>query len=466
MIKPIFSIHQASESVNIENVEGDKKMKEGKVAQDMRLDPPNSLRQIVLDELNSANYADFIRGKPIEPVTDKTIEPLMEKVFAHIERRALEIYKSNDVWALRRYALENILGEEIASEATVGMADILMAPVMSWQNEQPLDPLAYYKHRLTYTLRKRPETIRVYMLVAGRFVGKFGRKTHYSDDEVLQYLDWAGEHFKEKQSSYVCECQRLLQFLRNLPGANRDRKLPIVMPQMPTEFRQPMLSDDEIELIAWATVLDKIKPNMVVRLVVASIYGGRVSELSQLNSDDFYLDGDKSYIFIPTMKRGVRKKQPIPQSLVPLFQVPISPIRAPTLHNKLKKVLRKAEIPWQYGMGFHSFRRNVVTCLDKLGTQSDMAVYKFMRWSTPRHLGMLDRYRRTPTEVSDMKILDNHPRVTMWRDIIPYLVEFNPYYHSAIDILTYQYDKVTLKLLKEVFEGKPHLRKLLQGKRL
>jgi len=265
---------------------------------------------------------------------------------------------------------------------------------------------------------------------------RFWSINHYSDDEILQYLDWAGEHFKQKQSSYVCECQRLLQFLRNLPNANRDRKLPIPMPGMPDKFRQPMLSDNEVEAICWATVVDKIKPNMVIRLAVASIYGGRVGELAQLSSNDFYLDGAKSYIWIPTMKRGVRKKQPIPAALLPLFQAPIKATSVPTLHNKLKRVLSKAEIPWQYGMGFHSFRRNVVTALDKLGTQSDIAVYKFMRWSTPRHLGMLDRYRRTPSEESDMKILENHPRVKLWQDIIPYLVKINPHYHRQIDILT------------------------------
>ena len=138
------------------------------------------------------------------------------------------------------------------------------------------------------------------------------------------------------------------------------------------------------------------------------------------------------------MKHGIRKKQPIPPSLIPLFQVPITAIAPPTLHTRLKKAFEKAQIPWQRGMGFHSFRRNVVTLLDGMGTQSDISIHKFMRWSTPRHLGMLDRYRRTPTEESDTKILSNHPRVKLWQEIIPYLVEFNPYYKklSDIDILT------------------------------
>jgi len=89
-------------------------------------------------------------------------------------------------------------------------------------------------------------------------------------------------------------------------------------------------------------------------------------------------------------------------------------------------------------MGFHSFRRNVVTALDQMGTQSDISIHKFMRWSTPRHLSMLDRYRQTPTEESDMKILSQHPRVALWEEVIPHLLKWNPYYRKlcTIDILT------------------------------
>jgi integrase len=391
---------------------------------------PTSIRDIVIGELASTTH----KGKTI-PKPEK-IEDLLKRVYEHIERQALEVYKSNEPWALRRWALENLLKEEVVSEASVDIADGLLSPVLEWQKEQPLDPIDYYRHRLTHTLRRSPATIRAYMVTAARFVGKFGRKRHYSDEEVMQYLDWAGEHFSKSQSSYVHECQRLVQFLRNLPGANRQRQLPIPMPQMPDEFNQPMLTDEQIEMAGWACVLDRIRPNLVVRIAVASIYGGRKGELAQLSSDDFYLDGDKSYIYIATTKRGVKKKQPIPPSLVPLFSVPIEPVQPPTLHYRLRKALERAEIPWRHGMGFHSFRRNVVTMLDGLGTQSDISIHKFMRWSTPRHLGMLDRYRRTPTEVSDMKILEQHPRVKMWEEIIPYLAKYNPYYRSGIDILT------------------------------
>ena len=270
------------------------------------------------------------------------------------------------------------------------------------------------------------------MITASRFVARIGRKNHYSDDEVISYLDWAGEHF-QCQSSYISECARLQQFLRNLPGAKRDYKLPIDVKSLgDIEYQQPMWSDEEIEQICWSTVLDRVRPNMVTRIAVASIYGGRRSELAQLSSEDFYLDGEHSYIFIKTAKGGTRKKQPIPESIALLFSIPINPISGEDLHNRLKRVIKKAEVHWKPRSGFHSFRRNVVTLIDQI-SQSDLDKSKFMRWSTPRQLSMLDRYRQKPTEVSDMAILNEHPRVRLWEQIIPYLVRYNPHYHSLID---------------------------------
>jgi len=405
-----------------------------KTREDFKPDLNFTLRDLIQDEIQ-AEAVD--KKEPPPNLSDESIEALMQTVYGRIERGALEAYKSAEGWALRRWCLENILKDEIVSEATVEIADGLISPVKDWQREQVFDPISYYKHRLTHTLRRSPATIRAYTQTAARFVGKFGRKKDYSDDEVIQYLDWAGEHYKNCQTSYVHECQRLLQFLRNLPLADRKRELPIRMPQMPDEFRQPMWTDDEVEIFGWACVLDKVKPDMVTRIAIASIYGGRKSELAQLSSDDIHLDGEQSYIYISTLKRGVRKKQPLPPPLIPLFSVPIVPISPTVLHNRLKVIAKRASVFWKPGSGTHSFRRNVVTLLDSMGTQSDISIHKFMRWATPRHLGMLDRYRRTPTEESDMKILNNHPRVKLWEEIIPYLFQFNPHYHSLIDIIQY-----------------------------
>jgi len=203
--------------------------------EDLRLDLDFTLKDLIENEL----LAESVDRNQPPRFSNESIEALMQTVYSKIERGALEVFKSNEAWALRRWILENILRDEIVNEATVKIANGLISPVLDWQKEQVFDPIAYYKHRLVHTLRRSPGTIRVYMMTAARFVAMTGRKKNYSDDEVIIDLDWAGEHLKS-QSSYVCECQRLLQFLRNLPGADCKRELPIRMPSMPAEFNQPM----------------------------------------------------------------------------------------------------------------------------------------------------------------------------------------------------------------------------------
>ncbi len=70
---------------------------------------------------------------------------------------------------------------------------------------------------------------------------------------------------------------------------------------MPQSLFKPILSIN----LWWCSYLDILQ----VRLAVTSIYSGRKGELAQLSSKDIYLDGEQSYIYITTTKRGVRKKQ-------------------------------------------------------------------------------------------------------------------------------------------------------------
>jgi len=413
-----------------------------KIRKDFELDttPPRSLRDLVIEQLNYTSY----NGKTNNALEVQSLDGLMQQVFARIEQQALQIYKSNEIWALRRWCLEHILTDQIVNEAACKIADGIVSPIVDWQHDQNFDPIQYYRRRLTTTLGLSEGTVRVYMATAAKFIGMIGRKASYTDDEIMQYLDWAGGHFNSK-SSYVCECQRLQQFLRNLPNADRRRELPIRMPKMPETFNQPMFSDDDIETIAWASVIFKLKPSIIIRLVVASIYGGRKSELAELSSDDFHLDGDKSSIYIATKKGGDKRRQPLPQSLIPLFSVPIEPVNPVTLHVRLRNAVEQSGVEWKYGSGFHSFRRNVVTMLDDLDVK-DLAQYKFVRWATPRHLGMLDRYRQRPSEESDAKILSIHPRVKLWETILPSMLEVNPYYRKLCDIDIYTYLQILMSI--------------------
>ena len=90
------------------------------------LTPPRSIREIVEQELTYTEY----NGKTDNPLVNESIDDLLKRVYQHIERQALQTYRSNDIWALRRWALENILKEEIVNEATVAIADGLLQPLI------------------------------------------------------------------------------------------------------------------------------------------------------------------------------------------------------------------------------------------------------------------------------------------------------------------------------------------------
>ena len=50
---------------------------------------------------------------------------------------------------------------------------------------------------------------------------------------------------------------------------------------------------------------------------------------------------------------------------------------------------------------------------------------------------MLARYRQTPVEEGDKAILNKHPMVALWQEVVPYLLEYNPRYRSLFDNTEY-----------------------------
>jgi hypothetical protein len=259
--------------------------------EDYKLTPPGSLREIVLQEIQDASYDDWEQGKPVrshDQITDNEIQVILQKVYAHIEKQALAIHKSSEPWALKAWALSNLLRDEVASETNLVIAENLITPVIEWQNSQSFDPISYYKEKLTME-RKKDSTIAAYMVTAARFVAMIGRKKEYSDDEVSEHLMWLNKKFPV-QSTYSLECQRLVRFLRTLPGG-KGRDLPINMPSMPGEFHRPTLTPEDVEKLIWACVTENVDSNLVVRLLVSTIYGARRGELSQLTTDDIHVEG-------------------------------------------------------------------------------------------------------------------------------------------------------------------------------
>ncbi len=60
--------------------------------------PINSLRELVLEQLIYTSYD----GKISNTLAVQSIDPIMQTVFRRIERQALEVYHSNEIWARRQ----------------------------------------------------------------------------------------------------------------------------------------------------------------------------------------------------------------------------------------------------------------------------------------------------------------------------------------------------------------------------
>ncbi len=392
--------------------------------QDFELDQsrPNSIRELVIDELASTTYNDKTIPKP------ENIDDLLKRIYEHIEKQALATYHSNEPWALRQWALSNILKDEIVNETAAEIAHGIISPVIEWQEEQEFDPLVYFSDQLT---RKSPRTVKGYMITAARFVGLIGRKRHYSDEDVIQYLKYMDKHY-ENNNTYNQECVRLLQFLRRLPGADRSRQLPIDKPKVPRRKKYVhAMTPEQIEELIIACVLDNISYRMVTRIVCATIYGRRVGELTDFK---VHLNGRNSTIMFITRKGGEQVAHPLPQSLVPLFKVPMDTISEGMLQRWLRQICEKAGIPLPYRGGFHSIRRTVATIV-KHQLKSDIDTHKFMRWAEPRELGILAQYDQTRYEDIDKAVLEVHPMVHFWESVVPYLLAMNrsykPFYDNA-----------------------------------
>ena len=287
----------------------------------------------------------------------------MKRVYQRIEAGALKTFKSNELWAIKAWTYENILTDAVSKEACLAddkLLDELVSPIEEWQVQQ-FDPLLNFRRKLEFSGRKEryiTEVIRVAIML----VTKCGKKERYSEPELLEFLDYPKKRYWKKDpetkellltSSYVTKVQQLKNFLECLPEDEHGRrqKFPAQVPSFPDKFYQPAFTNDQIESLICAAILDE-KPESVLRLAIATIYGCRVGELAQLSTEAINLDRNNPTIDIPTEKRGRRKPQPIPQELIPLFGIPLKPRTTGKIQSDLRRISRKLWCHYHLGLVF------------------------------------------------------------------------------------------------------------------
>lgn len=396
--------------------------------------PPSSIREYV---------EDIVWSCALSPGSDKALEPgqsiddLLKQVYRHIETEALKKFKSNELWAIRAWTYENILQDSVAKAAATtdsNLLDELISPIADWQ-KQEFDPISNLRRKLTVSGRT-PGYIKECLRVATKLVSKYGKNQTYTEQQLLEFME--EEQRRYAHSSYVTRSRQLKAFLDSLPEDERGRrpKLPIAkIPAYPDEFHQPVFTNEEIDKLIYTAVM-YARPDIVLRLAVATIYGTRVSEVAALSSKHINLNHEAPTISIPTQKKGRRVPQPIPTELVPLFSIPLETTKSYLANRQLKRLCKRAGVPIQYRMGHHSIRRAVVTVLHGSTDLKENEIFTFLRWSPgSRGFGHMHRYIKTPVELTDAKVLSKHPFVSMWltmAEFLPYLPQYDSVYNINI----------------------------------
>jgi hypothetical protein len=399
---------------------------------------PSSIREIVQQEMSYTTY----NGKTSNPFELESMEDIMKRVYAQIEKEALAKYHSAAPWALKAWTLSNILKEQVADEVSDELAHNLISPVMEWQKEQPADPVSNYHEKLVAD-GKPPPSVRQFMGSVTKFVARKGRKSTYPEGDIIEHMAWLRENgytkriknrktgdvtfspAKYTQASLRNEHVTLQQFFRFL-HKNKAWEMPLARVRMPTadELYQPILSHEEVEKMIVATIIDKVPASWIVRFAIATLYGPRVSELTDVEVN---LDGKNSTIFIKTRKHGQRRPQPILPSLLPIFAGPIEPMKQWKLSYIFQSLASKAGVDLPDRGSWHSLRRRCATDVYEETLAKDISVSNFFRWRG-RGIGQLPTYVKIPMQDSDMKILNEHPYRDIWETMVPLLMEFHPDY--------------------------------------
>jgi len=404
--------------------------------EDWELEAPRDLKSVILDEVAEAKWVLHKRGEEVKPLRDEDIEALLQRIYAHIEKQALSVYNSNEPWALKSWAYDHILRDEVAKQAAIAdesLLEELTAPVRDWQSEQ-FDPLLNLKRKLEAG-EYAPASSSLVMRVAREFVLRYGKKQRYTEPEILDYLDYLRKTYRG--STYPTKVYQLKVFFDSLPPdeLGRRQEMPLKRyPSYPTEYYQPTFSREELEAMAAVALIDEPAPS-ILRLLIAQVYGVRLGELATLDSRYINLDHGEPTITFLVQKRKSAKRypviQPIPKELAPFFSVPLKPRDPHQIISDLRRICRKAGLTLPPRAGIHAIRRRVVTDLWETPGIKELSIRNFIRWSTGS-LGVMPRYVQKPTLQTDMQILKQHP-YSWWKDWASY-VSWLPQFKSATSV--------------------------------
>jgi len=294
------------------------------------------------------------------------------------------------------------------------------------------EPLENLRLRLSSPRLRAPGTIKTYLETAQRFLMSIDGKKP-SDNDLRRYF------LRRRQQGISDRTLRKEFFhLKKLCQANPGWGWPFEKEDVP--FPEEPAATVALEI----SVIEKLiaaRKNYTERerfyLAVSTTFGNRREEMANIEKRNIADDNTIEMphppmtLFIKTAKHGRPVKHLVPPELRRIFDAYRPRKHQPeAMSTMFKRICDKADIKREYGWGWHSIRRSLVTCLAGLLPKNNLdpaLLADYMGWAKSSMTAlfggasMVGFYRRPEILDSDPYGMDKliyeiHPFLHLWKD--------------------------------------------------
>ena len=294
------------------------------------------------------------------------------------------------------------------------------------------EPMENLRLRLSSPRLRAPGTIKTYMETAQRFFMSLDDKKPTDNDLRRYFLKRRQQGISDR--TLRKEFFHLKKFCQANPGWNWPfEKEDVPFPEEPAATVALAISVIE-KLIASRK---KYTERERFYLAISTTYGNRREELANIEKRHITEDGTIEIpgagmtMYIKTAKHGRPVTHLIPPELLKIFDAYRPRKHQPeAMSTMFKRICDKAGIEREYGWGWHSIRRSLVTCLAGLLPKNSLDpanLADYMGWAKSSMTAlfggasMVGFYRRPEILDSDPYGLDKiiygiHPFLPLWKD--------------------------------------------------
>lgn len=250
---------------------------------------------------------------------------------------------------------------------------------------------------------KREPTARIWRVWVERFEDANGEKDSYSREDVLRYL-LALRELKVKQNS-INTMLKPIKLLWQVLDLGSFPRLSMVKVRK-EDIDRPVFSVDDIKQMI-VVGKEKLLPNQLADLALATTYGLRRAEMCELDREDMLSNG---HVKIKTLKGGQTVSQVIPNEIREYLKG-YEQMSIGGMNHMFDSICSKTGLKDRIRYGWHSIRRSLATEL-VMKEASIINIIRFMRWSdksVSNELGMLAIYAMKDQDAIDRQIFSVHP---------------------------------------------------------